>query len=92
MGGDEPPLKDGIFCPAKLGREGLSRQPAGIPALLRLAMNINGVDFTGWPGGLVSAVHSDVDIEETKSILNWTPPFSFDEGIKITTEAFSKKK
>ncbi len=65
MGGDEPPLKDGIFCPAKLGREGLSRQPAGIPALLRLAMNINGVDFTGWPGGLVSAVHSDVDIEET---------------------------
>jgi glutamate-1-semialdehyde 2,1-aminomutase len=65
MGDDRPLLKNGKFSPVTLGREGLSRQPAGIPALLRLAMNINGVDFTGWPGGLVSAVHSDVDIEET---------------------------
>ena len=33
--------------------------------LLRLALNINGVDFSGWPGGLVSAAHTDTDIDAT---------------------------
>jgi glutamate-1-semialdehyde 2,1-aminomutase len=65
MQDDKSPEHDERFSPVKLGREELARQPVGVAALLRLALNINGVDFTGWPGGLVSAAHSDVDIEDT---------------------------
>ncbi len=50
---------------ASLGREELCRQPEGLAGLLRLAMNINGVDFTGWPGGLVSSAHTESDISVT---------------------------
>jgi glutamate-1-semialdehyde 2,1-aminomutase len=32
---------------------------------MRLAMLVNGVDLKGWRGGLVSAVHSDADIDFT---------------------------
>jgi glutamate-1-semialdehyde 2,1-aminomutase len=28
-------------------------------------LNINGVDFSGWPGGLVSTAHSPADIDAT---------------------------
>ena len=79
MGDDRQQENSEKFCPVKLGREGLSRQPVGIAALLRLAMNINGVDFTGWPGGLVSAVHSDVDIEQTIE--------AFSEALKLLKPA-----
>ncbi|WP_220124981.1 aspartate aminotransferase family protein [Roseovarius sp. TE539] len=50
---------------ASLGRAGLQAQPPDIARLLRLALNLQGVDFSGWPGGLVSAAHTQVDIEET---------------------------
>lgn len=53
------------FDPVALGREGLHRQPPDIARLLRLALNINGVDFSGWPGGLVSAAHGDAEIDAT---------------------------
>jgi glutamate-1-semialdehyde 2,1-aminomutase len=53
------------FVPESLGREQLYRQPHDIARLLRLALNINGVDFSGWPGGLVSAAHSDANIDAT---------------------------
>ena len=32
---------------------------------LRMALILNGVDFNGWPGGTISAVHSDADLDET---------------------------
>ena len=63
MGGAEAG-HDG-FEPEKLGRERLYRQPPDIARLLRLALNINGVDFSGWPGGLLSSAHSDADIDAT---------------------------
>ncbi len=63
MGG-EVAGQDG-FIPETLGREQLYRQPQDIARLLRLALNINGVDFSGWPGGLVSAAHSDANIDVT---------------------------
>ena len=56
--------RDG-FDPERLGREQLYRQPPDVARLLRLALNINGVDFSGWPGGLVSAAHSEADIDAT---------------------------
>ena len=65
MGEQKLHENEAAFIPAKLGRAGLCRQPEGIARLLRLAMNINGVDFTGWPGGLISAAHSKADIETT---------------------------
>ena len=53
------------FDPEALGRECLQKQPADIARLLRLALNTNGVDFSGWPGGLVSAAHDDSAIDAT---------------------------
>ena len=32
---------------------------------LRMALILNGVDFNGWPGGTISAVHSDADLDDT---------------------------
>jgi glutamate-1-semialdehyde 2,1-aminomutase len=63
MGGADA-ARDG-FDPERLGREQLYRQPPDIARLLRLALNINGVDFSGWPGGLVSAAHTETDIDAT---------------------------
>ena len=53
------------FDPSRIGRQGLYQQPPDAARLLKLAMNINGVDITGWPGGLVSAAHSQAKIEAT---------------------------
>lgn len=63
MGGEAD--RQSGFNPESLGREKLYRQPADIARLLRLALNINGVDFSGWPGGLVSAAHTDANIDAT---------------------------
>ncbi|MBA3516385.1 MAG: aminotransferase class III-fold pyridoxal phosphate-dependent enzyme [Rhizobiales bacterium] len=38
---------------------------AAVPTKLRLAMRVNGVDLSGWPGGPVSAVHDEDDFERT---------------------------
>jgi glutamate-1-semialdehyde 2,1-aminomutase len=42
---------------------------AGVVHKLRLAMMVNGVDFSGSPGGLISAAHSDAEIEDTLAAL-----------------------
>ena len=64
MGGTTQGQDD--FEPELLGREKLYQQPQDIARLLRLALNINGVDFSGWPGGLVSSgTQSTADIEAT---------------------------
>ena len=33
-----------------------------------------------------------VDASNTKSLLNWNPPFTLNEGLKITTDAYIQKK
>ncbi|MFT5504564.1 MAG: glutamate-1-semialdehyde 2,1-aminomutase [Gammaproteobacteria bacterium] len=53
------------FAPESIGRERLYDQPVDFTRLLRLAMNIHGVDIAGWPGGLVSAAHTESDIDKT---------------------------
>jgi len=58
-------LRPGDFDPFKLGREELWSKPPELVRKLRLAMLVNGVDLAGWPGGLVSAAHSEADIEAT---------------------------
>jgi glutamate-1-semialdehyde 2,1-aminomutase len=66
------------FVPEMIGREGLYQQPSDFTRMLRLAMNINGVDIAGWPGGLVSAAHTESDIEKTiiafSESLKWLKP------------------
>jgi hypothetical protein len=37
------------FYPKKIGRQSLYKQPPDTVRLLKLAMNINGVDMSGWP-------------------------------------------
>ena len=43
----------------------LKSNPVGLPFKLRLAMLVNGVDISGWPGGTISAAHTDDDLEKT---------------------------
>ena len=58
------------FDPLEVGFGALKRSakhPAG--KKLRLAMSIGGVDMSGKPGGLTSAVHTDADIARTADAL-----------------------
>ena len=43
----------------------LTTNPPGIVHKLRLAMLINGVDIAGYPGGIISAAHTEEDILNT---------------------------
>ena len=42
-----------------------SNKGTSLVSKLRLAMRVNGVDLSGWPGGPVSAVHDDRDMDHT---------------------------
>ena len=46
----------------------LKRRPPEITAALRHGLLARGVDFAGWPGAIVSAVHSGRDIDRTASV------------------------
>lgn len=53
------------FDPLKLGYEELKANAPGAVQKLRIAMILNGVDIMGWPGGNISAVHTDEDRAKT---------------------------
>jgi glutamate-1-semialdehyde 2,1-aminomutase len=53
------------FDPLDYGYAELKASPPGVNAKLRLAMLLNGVDITGWPGGTISAAHSEDDLKAT---------------------------
>ncbi len=53
------------FDPMEVGYEELKSKPADLMRKLRLAMLVNGVEITGWPGGLASAAHDENDLEQT---------------------------
>lgn len=53
------------FAPASVPPAELRARPAEALRLLRLAMLVNGVDLSGWPGGLVSAVHGQEEVDDT---------------------------
>ena len=58
-------LDPATFNPGVLGREELQNKPAELIRRLRLAMLIQGVDLSGWPGGLTSLAHGAEDVEAT---------------------------
>ena len=49
------------FDPLAIHFDELKQNPPVLAQKLRLAMLVNGVDITGWPGGLVSAAHDEQD-------------------------------
>jgi glutamate-1-semialdehyde 2,1-aminomutase len=59
------PLRATRFDARTLTVECLKSKNETMLSKLRLAMLINGVDLKGWRGGLVSAVHTQADIDKT---------------------------
>ena len=53
------------FVPEDYSREELQRKPPELLRRFRLAMLVNGVDLSGWPGGLLSVAHTDEDVAFT---------------------------
>ncbi|MBM3545518.1 MAG: aminotransferase class III-fold pyridoxal phosphate-dependent enzyme [Alphaproteobacteria bacterium] len=53
---------------------------ANITHKIRLGMLANGVDVNGGPGGIMSAVHSDADLEKTAGALRATLKLLKEEG------------
>ena len=56
-----PDSFDPFACPY----EELKGNAPGVAQKLRLALNVQGVDFTGWPGGTISATHGEAEIDAT---------------------------
>ncbi|MCH2212161.1 MAG: aminotransferase class III-fold pyridoxal phosphate-dependent enzyme [Fuerstiella sp.] len=50
---------------ARISPEQIRNQDPVLIGLLRVALLIHGVDIAKWPGGIVSAVHSSQDTDET---------------------------
>ena len=59
------PITPSAFDPFDYDYEELKANPPEVVTKLRLAMLVNGVDITSWPGGTVSAVHDEDDLEKT---------------------------
>ncbi|MBI1218148.1 MAG: aminotransferase class III-fold pyridoxal phosphate-dependent enzyme [Rhodobacteraceae bacterium] len=76
-----PDLAARPFDPQRLGRAGLQAQPPGLARLLRMAMLVNGVDLSGWPGGLLSAAHTPEDIAETVAAFDASLDLLQEEGM-----------
>jgi glutamate-1-semialdehyde 2,1-aminomutase len=60
-----PDVSPDRFDPLATPYEELKANAPGASQKLRLAMILNGVDITGWPGGTISAVHTDQDRAKT---------------------------
>lgn len=52
------------FRPEDHARDDLQAKPPELLRKLRLAMLVNGVDLSGWPGGLLSIAHTEEHIDE----------------------------
>ncbi len=58
-------IRHDSFDPLQIPWQELKESEPRLVHLLRLALLNNGVDIAGWPGGLVSSVHSAEDIDNT---------------------------
>lgn len=58
-------LPSGAFDPFSVGFLELKTNPPDLPAKLRLATLLHGADITGWPGGTVTAAHTEKDLDVT---------------------------
>ncbi|MBI1384552.1 MAG: aminotransferase class III-fold pyridoxal phosphate-dependent enzyme [Rhizobiales bacterium] len=81
MGERAPGETAASFAPRRHGRDGLQKQPADASRLLRLAMNLNGVDLSAWPGGLLSAAHSEADVAEATAAFAASLAMLREEGV-----------
>jgi glutamate-1-semialdehyde 2,1-aminomutase len=54
--------------------------PIELSQIVRAGLLIGGVDITGWPGGVVSAVHGEAELEATVSAFERLVAMMFDEG------------
>jgi len=54
-----------VFDPFDFDYLELKSNPVGLPGKLRLAMLVNGVDISGWPGGTITSAHTQEDLEKT---------------------------
>ena len=68
------------FDPLALPFMELKANADGVVQKLRLAMMQNGVDFNGWPGGTISCVHGDQELEETVAAFRASLTMLKDEG------------
>jgi glutamate-1-semialdehyde 2,1-aminomutase len=59
------PIRPTKFDPSTITPETLKARNESLLGKLRISMLNNGVDLKGWRGGIVSAVHTDADIEWT---------------------------
>src|SRR5262249_943707 len=59
------PIRATQFDAATLTVDALKGKNEGMLAKLRIAMLVNGVDLKGWRGGLVSAAHTQADVDFT---------------------------
>jgi glutamate-1-semialdehyde 2,1-aminomutase len=67
---DRVPLKPTEFDPYQQPTAALTgKRQADVVQKLRLAMMTSGVDFSAGPGGLVSATHSEAELEDTIAAL-----------------------
>ncbi|MGA8760473.1 MAG: aspartate aminotransferase family protein [Stellaceae bacterium] len=78
---DRVPLKPTEFDPHQQPTAALTgNRQADVVHKLRLAMMTNGVDFSASPGGLVSATHSEAELEDTIAALRRTVHMLKQEG------------
>jgi glutamate-1-semialdehyde 2,1-aminomutase len=63
------PVTPSCFDPGEHDASELMTSPPGLVNSLRLAMLLQGVDLNSWPGGLVSAAHTDDDVQRTAAAL-----------------------
>ncbi len=80
-----PEGREGIspdsFDPLALPFMELKANAPGVVHKLRLAMLLNGVDFTGWPGGTISAAHGERELAETDAAFRATLGMLKAEGL-----------
>lgn len=60
-------IDPGNFDPNMVDQSELTTKPAETVRALRLAMNVHGVDLSGWPGGLLSSTHGEKELADTVS-------------------------
>jgi glutamate-1-semialdehyde aminotransferase len=69
------------FDPLEQPAEALAgNRQAGVVHKLRLAMMAGGIDFSGSPGGIVSATHAEPELEDTVNALRNTVRLLKQEG------------
>jgi glutamate-1-semialdehyde 2,1-aminomutase len=75
------PIEPRTFDPMALGFDGL-KMPRGIPMAIkfRIAMRLNGVDLSAWPGGPASAAHDESTLDRTLSALRASVRMLREEG------------